>query len=71
MSEFMRLPENQFEEMKEAQIKLQQLRLVALEAAIQTLRKTACYGYKGFQPDFEWPTPKDLLEMSKSTLIKL
>jgi hypothetical protein len=67
MSEFMSLPENQFEEMKE----IHKLRLAALQAAIQTLRKTACYGYNGHQPDFEWPTPKDLLEMSKSTLIKL
>jgi hypothetical protein len=67
ISEFMRLSENQFEEMKE----IHKLRLTALEAAIQTLRKTACYGYNGKPPDFEWPTPKDLLEMSKSTIIKL
>ena len=43
MSEFMSLPENQFEEMKE----IHKLRLAALQAAIQTLRKTACYGYNG------------------------
>ena len=70
MSEFMSLPESQFEEIYSS-IKEKQLRLAALNAAIKTLRKTACYGYNGIQPDFEWPTPKDLLEMSKSTIIKL
>jgi hypothetical protein len=46
MSEFMSLPESQFEEIYSS-IKEKQLRLAALQAAIQTLRKTACYGYNG------------------------
>ena len=45
--------------------------LLALEEAKKTLRKTACYGYNGYPCDFEWPTPKDLLQMPKGALIKL
>ena len=42
-----------------------------LEAAIQTLRKTACYGMNSDKPDFEWPTADDLLQMPKKMEIKL
>ena len=55
--------------MKEKQVQAQHL--AALEEAIKTLRKTDCYGYNGKPCDFEWPTPKDLLQMPKGALIKL
>ena len=45
--------------------------LKALEEAIQTMRRTDCYGYAGNKPDFEWPTPNDLLQMSKNIAIKI
>ena len=35
------------------------------------MRRTECYGYAGNKPDFEWPTPNDLLQMSKNIAIKI
>ena len=45
--------------------------LKALEAAIQTLRKTDCYGDKSYQLDFEWPKANDLLQMPKNMPIQI
>ncbi len=41
----------------------------AVEQAIKTLRKTTAYGY-ATQPNFEWPTANDLLQMPKNMQIK-
>ena len=47
--------------------------LKALEAAIQTLRKTECYGdnYPNKQLDFEWPLANDLRQMPMNMQIKI
>jgi hypothetical protein len=43
----------------------------AIEAAILTIRKSACFGRNTEPLDFEWPKPNDLRQMSKKSLIKL
>ena len=47
------------------------LNLLALEAAIKTLRKTECFGDNRNQFDFEWPIEKDLLQMLINIPIKI
>jgi hypothetical protein len=50
---------------------LKKKRKQALETAIQTMRKSVCFGRNSNPEDFEWPKPSDLRKMSKKTLIKL
>ena len=35
------------------------------------MRRTECYGYTAYKVDFEWPLPKDLLQMSKNIALKI
>jgi hypothetical protein len=40
-------------------------KLLALQEAIQTMRKTGCFGWNQHPIGFEWPTANDLLQMPK------
>jgi hypothetical protein len=44
-------------------------RMYALNEAIQTLRKTDCFGDTRFPVGFEWPSPIDILQMPKNVPI--
>ena len=39
--------------------------------AIKTLRKLPLFGLPNYEPDFEWPTDLDLLDMPKGNPIKV
>ena len=63
----------QLEKLQQQQLQINQTekQLSAFQAAIQTMRKTGCFGRNNKPVDFEWPTLNDLLHMPKNIPFKL
>ena len=65
--------QTQLEKLQQQQHRITQTekQLSAFQAAIQTMRKTGCFGRNDKPVDFEWPTLNDFLHMPKNISIKL